>query len=231
MIPFSANSSRFFEKKVAQGLALSDFFGSLLYHTKNYQGTTTPSSISVYCPVLYHTKNYQGTTTWEDSSASVVGLYHTKNYQGTTTIQDMTEKGLIIIPYQELPGNYNSGSRSHRITVNYTIPRTTRELQPQCLQGFRHLHYTIPRTTRELQHISNSQSPRNYYTIPRTTRELQPRSRKRYRGFNYTIPRTTWQGLPSAAHRPATDRRNAAFPPALPGRMREYRQRTVVDYP
>ena len=63
MIHFSANSSRFFEKKVAQGIALSDFFGSLLYHTKNYQGTTTKVMVKSYGYILYHTKNYQGTTT------------------------------------------------------------------------------------------------------------------------------------------------------------------------
>ena len=41
MTNFNASSFRFFERKVAQGIALSDFSGSLLYHTKNYQGTTT----------------------------------------------------------------------------------------------------------------------------------------------------------------------------------------------
>lgn len=41
MTDFNASSFRFFERKVAQGIALSDFSGSLLYHTKNYQGTTT----------------------------------------------------------------------------------------------------------------------------------------------------------------------------------------------
>ena len=35
----------------------------LLYHTKNYQGTTTRGVQLVGVGVLYHTKNYQGTTT------------------------------------------------------------------------------------------------------------------------------------------------------------------------
>ena len=63
MTNFNASSFRFFERKVAQGIALSDFSGSLLYHTKNYQGTTTRGR--PYCKrvQLYHTKNYQGTTT------------------------------------------------------------------------------------------------------------------------------------------------------------------------
>ena len=41
MTNFNASSFRFFERKVAQGIALSDFSGSLLYHTKNYQGNYT----------------------------------------------------------------------------------------------------------------------------------------------------------------------------------------------
>ena len=34
-------------------------------------------------------------------------LYHTKNYQGTTTGQLLCSVQGTIIPYQELPGNYN----------------------------------------------------------------------------------------------------------------------------
>ena len=135
-----------------------------LYHTKNYQGTTTIQGTTLNPAELYHTKNYQGTTTAPAGTPPKDQLYHTKNYQGTTTAA----------------------------------------LRAGCC---------------------------NDYTIPRTTRELQRLICKFLGVSNYTIPRTTWQGLPSAAHRPATDRRNAAFPPALPGRMREYRQRTVVDYP
>ena len=63
MTNFNASSFRFFERKVAQGIALSDFSGSLLYHTKNYQGTTTQPVIADSGVTLYHTKNYQGTTT------------------------------------------------------------------------------------------------------------------------------------------------------------------------
>lgn len=70
MIPFSANSSRFFEKKVAQGLALSDFFGSLLYHTKNYQGTTTPFPKKIQGIQLYHTKNYLAGAAFSSAQAS-----------------------------------------------------------------------------------------------------------------------------------------------------------------
>ena len=35
----------------------------ILYHTKNYQGTTTETVVIVENSLLYHTKNYQGTTT------------------------------------------------------------------------------------------------------------------------------------------------------------------------
>ena len=44
---------------------MSDFFGSLLYHTKDYQGTTTMAIIYISLGALYHTKDYQGTTTDE----------------------------------------------------------------------------------------------------------------------------------------------------------------------
>ena len=36
---------------------------SKLYHTKNYQGTTTIMTVTAADIILYHTKNYQGTTT------------------------------------------------------------------------------------------------------------------------------------------------------------------------
>ena len=85
MTNFNASSFRFFERKVAQGIALSDFSGSLLYHTKNYQGTTTLEQLRQKDIQLYHTKNYQGTTTKRGCDPKKLELYHTKNYQGTTT--------------------------------------------------------------------------------------------------------------------------------------------------
>ncbi len=85
MTNFNASSFRFFERKVAQGIALSDFSGSLLYHTKNYQGTTTIIQSRSFMAELYHTKNYQGTTTSTVAGYMRLRLYHTKNYQGTTT--------------------------------------------------------------------------------------------------------------------------------------------------
>ena len=57
---------------------------------------------------------------------------------------------------------------------NYTIPRTTRELQQVLEGGYGKVDYTIPRTTRELQQKSLMEMRQIYYTIPRTTRELQP---------------------------------------------------------
>ena len=85
MTNFNASSFRFFERKVAQGIALSDFSDSLLYHTKNYQGTTTLQMVKHENALLYHTKNYQGTTTVATTVLKTDVLYHTKNYQGTTT--------------------------------------------------------------------------------------------------------------------------------------------------
>ena len=75
----------FLRKKVAHGKALSDFFGSLLYHTKDYQGTTTLDAALVDLLRLYHTKDYQGTTTLGSEFLMRKPLYHTKDYQGTTT--------------------------------------------------------------------------------------------------------------------------------------------------
>ena len=52
----------------------------LLYHTKNYQGTTTCVACSASIGRLYHTKNYQGTTTPFPKKIQGIQLYHTKNY-------------------------------------------------------------------------------------------------------------------------------------------------------
>ena len=35
----------------------------LLYHTKEYKGTTTLEGLYIYFRELYHTKEYKGTTT------------------------------------------------------------------------------------------------------------------------------------------------------------------------
>ena len=51
-----------------------------LYHTKNYQGTTTPHTFLRPASQLYHTKNYQGTTTPFPKKIQGIQLYHTKNY-------------------------------------------------------------------------------------------------------------------------------------------------------
>ena len=56
-------------------------------------------------------------------------LYHTKNYQGTTTEKAHPVLLGHIIPYQELPGNYNDIDNDAINPSHYTIPRTTRELQ------------------------------------------------------------------------------------------------------
>ncbi len=88
----------------------------LLYHTKNYQGTTTRIMLFKCQLSLYHTKNYQGTTTVKLGFAGYNALYHTKNYQGTTTRMRDHVAEACIIPYQELPGNYNFGDLFNYIT-------------------------------------------------------------------------------------------------------------------
>ncbi len=47
------------------------------------------------------------------------------NYNNETKV-DIEEN---IIPYQELSGNYNAVARSIKEAFDYTIPRTIRELQ------------------------------------------------------------------------------------------------------
>lgn len=49
---------------------MSDFFGSLLYHTKNYQGTTTTGIIILLLILLYHTKNYLAGAAFSSAQAS-----------------------------------------------------------------------------------------------------------------------------------------------------------------
>ena len=66
-----------------------------LYHTKNYQGTTTHTRYRNMNFSLYHTKNYQGTTTPGRAAGVQHILYHTKNYQGTTTV-DLIDAGAVL---------------------------------------------------------------------------------------------------------------------------------------
>lgn len=102
MTNFNASSFRFFERKVAQGIALSDFSGSLLYHTKNYQGTTTSKPGLLTTVRLYHTKNYQGATTQSYNNLPQYTLYHTKNCQGTTTRQGLLRQSEALYHTREL---------------------------------------------------------------------------------------------------------------------------------
>ena len=93
-------------------------------------------------------------------------LYHTKNYQGTTTSGPSGVRRSSIIPYQELPGNYNKMSSTIMTMLHYTIPRNTRELQQLVPQVRTRGNYTIPRTTRELQHTMDTvkEMERLYHT-------------------------------------------------------------------
>ena len=129
-----------------------------------------------------------------------------------------------IIPYQELPGNYNLIRFDHTPEQYYTIPRTTRELQQTTLmyrgsEGLYHTknyqgtttvyghvlpvrrYYTIPRTTRELQRFTEVLRAVVDYTIPRTTRELQLRPSGEVPAIDYTIPRTTRELQPISQDR------------------------------
>ena len=69
------------------------------------------------------------------------------------------------------------------IAKDYTIPRTTGELQPYSLYCIHFMNYTIPITTGELQLDVTVPTDTIHYTIPRTTGEpRQP---------NYTLIKKT----------------------------------------
>ena len=105
MIAFSASNYRFFDKKTPPyPLIKRSFLDSLLYHTKNYQGTITRAAYLRGVARLYHTKNYQGTITQAECTDIRHKLYHTKNYQGTITYGEIGAITVKIIPYQELSG-------------------------------------------------------------------------------------------------------------------------------
>ena len=210
MTDFNASSFRFFERKVAQGIALSDFSGSLLYHTKNYQGTTTRHRhprggtyrIIPYqeLPGNYNTADFESLPAFIIPYQELPGNYNFSperefmgaiipyqelpgNYNyvvspftaadiipyqelpGNYNYFDYWASGEVIMPYQELPGNYNASAGRSRAPRHYTIPRTTRELQPRYTARPVLLHYTIPRTTRELQHALSAQEKKRNYTL------------------------------------------------------------------
>lgn len=85
MTNFNASSFRFFERKVAQGIALSDFSGSLIIPYQelpgNYNRCDTAVNNGMIIPYQELPENYN-----MDRSAPLPAA---------------------IIPYQELPGNYN----------------------------------------------------------------------------------------------------------------------------
>ena len=131
-----------------------------------------------------------------------------------------------IIPYQELLGNYNRhvGIRHPRPIIPY------QELLgnynwPRCLFPV-WPNYTIPRTVRELQRRVNCTMRRAYYTIPRTVRELQPIFPRRVWTLHYTIPRTVRELQPECGHESA----NGIIPyQELPGVYQ--RGETPATYP
>ena len=86
--------------------------------------------------------------------------------------------------------------------MNYTIPRTVRELQPVTVAGACTQDYTIPRTVRELQHRLRLETLLQDYTIPRTVRELQPECG--HESANGIIPYQELPGVYQRGETPAT---------------------------
>ena len=107
MTNFNASSFRFFERKVAQGIALSDFSGSLLYHTKNYQGTTTSASVTRTSCVIIPYQELPGNYNAYKAEMKMDGIIPYQELPGNYNPRNGAIIELTIIPYQELPGNYN----------------------------------------------------------------------------------------------------------------------------
>ena len=124
-------------------------------------------------------------------------LYHTKDYQGTTTHRQGADRGHQDYTIPRTTRELQRHAQFSSLSFHYTIPRTTRELQPFPVTQFRICHYTIPRTTRELQRQLLMDMCYLNYTIPRTTRELQLSVNDEDCVSNYTIPRTTRELQPA----------------------------------
>ena len=60
---------------------------------------------------LYHTKNYQGTTTNIKERRPVHAIIPYQELPGNYNHADGLQIQLVIIPYQELPGNYNMNNK------------------------------------------------------------------------------------------------------------------------
>ena len=88
-------------------------------------------------------------------------LYHTKDCQGATTAASSKILFLMIIPYQGLPGGYNTPKSTPLKSANYTIPRINRGLQRRRAGISPPQDYTIPRINRGLQRLQRLQQPEN----------------------------------------------------------------------
>ena len=107
MTNFNASSFRFFERKVAQGIALSDFSGSLIIPYQelpgNYNAFLILERILVIIPYQELPGNYN-ILRGRYASGSIIP------YQELPENYNMDRSAPLpaaIIPYQELPGNYN----------------------------------------------------------------------------------------------------------------------------
>ena len=128
-------------------------------------------------------------------------LYHTKDYQGTTTHRQGADRGHQDYTIPRTTRELQPDGGDQDSDADYTIPRTTRELQLIGSALELPYDYTIPRTTRELQLSVNDEDCVSNYTIPRTTRELQLMLLYSRSQMHYTIPRTTRELQPLPLHR------------------------------
>ena len=127
-------------------------YANLIIPYQEPPGNYNPGSVISTCSLaLYHTKNHRGTTTafggrplrfgiipYQEPPGNYNPRYYDKLYDaiipyqeppGNYNRQPLLQYSIFIIPYQEPPGNYNRRVRVVHIVFNYTIPRTTGELQ------------------------------------------------------------------------------------------------------
>ena len=168
------------------------------------------------------TLKYKNIIPYQELSGSYNNINYTNSWSGIIPYQELSgsyngratlEFDFMIIPYQELSGSYNELNGQYELEMNYTIPRTVRELQrtgctytssiilyhtKNCQGATTEFSQAIGSAPiipyQELSGSYNTVYPARYtihdYTIPRTVRELQHPCRCCFCLYYYTIPRT-----------------------------------------
>ena len=185
----------FFRKKISLKPLISGIFFRIgFYHTKKCEGTITMTVFTRHPVRFYHTKKCEGTITFGRRESGCHAFYHTKKCEGTITTLSVGFKFNLVLPYQEMRGNYNEKlGEYHRPSVlpyqemrgNYNTvrrsPCNTRVLPYQEMRGnynlsillvfsFSVLPYQEMRGNYNRLNMQWTLSAR--FTIPRNAREL-----------------------------------------------------------